>query len=190
MPRELILGPTSHYFYSQRLKLHYVDWGNPEAPPLLLVHGGRDHCRNWDWVAEDLRNDYHIIAPDLRGHGDSEWIGAGGYYHFADYAAVNCEFNFAFVNISVRTLGTANSNLRAGLENVSGVASAYDAGQAEFATDDRAVTSATPAISRLRRCRRRAPTIRYRPARRYRLPTPPGAAKARRASHSSSRQRL
>ena len=35
-------GPTSNSFVSQRLKLHYVDWGNEDAPPLLLVHGGRD----------------------------------------------------------------------------------------------------------------------------------------------------
>ena len=60
-----IIGPTSHYFYSQRLKLHYVDWGNPDKPLLVLVHGGRDHCRNWDWVALDLRQHFHIIAPDL-----------------------------------------------------------------------------------------------------------------------------
>lgn len=73
------MAPTSHYYYSQRLKLHYVDWGNPEAPPLLLVHGGRDHCRNWDWVAERLCGEYHIIAPDLRGHGDSQWAVGGGY---------------------------------------------------------------------------------------------------------------
>ncbi len=77
-------GPTSHYYYSQRLRLHYVDWGNPEAPPLLLVHGGRDHCRNWDWVARELRKDYHVIAPDLRGHGDSQWI-TGGTYNTLDY---------------------------------------------------------------------------------------------------------
>ena len=70
MPEQL-LGPTSQSFISQRLRLNYVDWGNPGAPPLILVHGGRDHCRNWDWVAADLRRDYHIIAPDLRGHGDS-----------------------------------------------------------------------------------------------------------------------
>ena len=35
-------SPTSHSYISQRLKLHYVDWGNPNAPPLLLIHGGRD----------------------------------------------------------------------------------------------------------------------------------------------------
>ena len=49
-------GPTSRHFISQRLRMHYVDWGNPTAPPLLLVHGGRDHCRNWDWVAQALRS--------------------------------------------------------------------------------------------------------------------------------------
>ena len=58
-----ITGPTSRIYFSQRLRLHYVDWGNPDAPPLLLVHGGRDHCRNWDWVAQALRGDWHIIAP-------------------------------------------------------------------------------------------------------------------------------
>src|SRR5882672_3889692 len=60
-------GPTSHTYFSQRLRLHYVDWGNAGKPPLLLIHGGRDHCRNWDWTAEALREDWHIIAPDLRG---------------------------------------------------------------------------------------------------------------------------
>ena len=79
-----IIGPTSHYFYSQRLKLHYVDWGNPGRPLLVLVHGGRDHCRNWDWVALELRDHFHIIAPDLRGHGDSDWA-VGGNYSMIDY---------------------------------------------------------------------------------------------------------
>jgi len=53
-------GPTSRIYFSQRLRLHYVDWGNPSAPPLLLVHGGRDHCRNWDWVATRLRQHWHM----------------------------------------------------------------------------------------------------------------------------------
>ena len=79
-----MLGPTSHSYFSQRLRLHYVDWGNPDAPPMILIHGGRDHCRNWDWVAERFRDDYHIIAPDLRGHGDSQWM-LGGSYNQIDY---------------------------------------------------------------------------------------------------------
>lgn len=78
------IGPSSQFYFSQRLRLHYVDWGNESAPPLLLVHGARDHCRNWDWVAAELRDRYHIIAPDLRGHGDSQWM-VGGTYEFNDY---------------------------------------------------------------------------------------------------------
>ncbi len=51
---------------------------------MLLIHGSRDHCRNWDWVALDLRHQYHVIAPDLRGHGDSDWA-IGGSYSMIDY---------------------------------------------------------------------------------------------------------
>ena len=72
-------GPTSHSFVSQRLRLHYNDWGNAGAPPLLLQHGGRDHSRSWDWVARELRRDWRVIAPDLRGHGDSAWSPNGTY---------------------------------------------------------------------------------------------------------------
>lgn len=72
-------GSTSNSYISQRLRLHYIDWGNRDAPPLILQHGGRDHCRSWDWVAEELRHDWHVIAPDLRGHGDSQWSPEGNY---------------------------------------------------------------------------------------------------------------
>src|SRR6516164_886165 len=72
-------GPTSRIYFSQRLRLHYVDWGNPGAPPVILLHGCRDHCRNWDWVATALRRDWHVLAPDLRGHGDSQWSPDGSY---------------------------------------------------------------------------------------------------------------
>lgn len=72
-------APTSHNYFSQHLKLSYVAWGAESAPPLLLIHGGRDHARNWDWVAARLASRYRIIAPDLRGHGDSDWALGGGY---------------------------------------------------------------------------------------------------------------
>jgi pimeloyl-ACP methyl ester carboxylesterase len=79
-----VIGPTSHFYVSHRLRLHYVDWGHAGAPPLVLVHGGRDHARSWDWVAHALRKDWHVIAPDLRGHGDSGWA-VGGMYAIADF---------------------------------------------------------------------------------------------------------
>src|SRR4051794_10300074 len=77
-------GPTSHSYFSQRLRLHYLDWGNREAPPLLLIHGNRDHAHNWDWTAARLQERYHIVAPDLRGHGDSQWS-AGSTYAPAEF---------------------------------------------------------------------------------------------------------
>lgn len=74
-----LTGPASHSYFSQRLRLHYADWGNADAPPLILLHGGEDHCRSWDWVAGELMADWHVIAPDLRGHGDSQWTADGNY---------------------------------------------------------------------------------------------------------------
>jgi pimeloyl-ACP methyl ester carboxylesterase len=79
-----LAGPTSHTYFSQRLRLHYLDWGNADAPPLLLVHGNRDHAHNWDWVAARFRHEYHVVAVDLRGHGDSQWA-AGSSYGMAEY---------------------------------------------------------------------------------------------------------
>jgi len=73
------LGPNSQTFISQRLRLNYFDWGNHDAPPLLLVHGGRDHARSWDWVAEQLSPHWHVVAMDHRGHGDSDWVSDGNY---------------------------------------------------------------------------------------------------------------
>src|SRR5258708_722476 len=69
--------PQSRYYQSQGLKLHVTDWGNPQAPPLLLVHGGLDHSRSWDHLPQALRADFHVVAPDLRGHGCSGWATAG-----------------------------------------------------------------------------------------------------------------
>ena len=101
-------GPTSRVYFSQRLRLHYVDWGNGGAPPLILLHGGQDHCRNWDWVAQRLRNDWHIIAPDLRGHGDSQWSATGSYTmagYIYDLAQLIDQQRLAPVTLIAHSLG-------------------------------------------------------------------------------------
>jgi pimeloyl-ACP methyl ester carboxylesterase len=78
------IAPADCYYESQGLKLHYADWGNDAAPLLVLIHGGRDHCRSWDETARALQPYFHIIAPDLRGHGDSDWA-KGSSYSLSDY---------------------------------------------------------------------------------------------------------
>ncbi len=84
MTHTLQLEPLSLFFHSHRLKLHYWDYGHNDRPPLVLVHGGLDHARSWDWVAATLRADYHVYALDLRGHGDSQWA-PGALYSVAEH---------------------------------------------------------------------------------------------------------
>ena len=79
------MEPESRYYTSQRLKLHYLRWGDEAKPPLILIHGTRDHARSWDRTVEALVDRYCVYAPDLRGHGDSEWA-QGGTYSIIDYA--------------------------------------------------------------------------------------------------------
>ncbi|MAI48815.1 MAG: alpha/beta hydrolase [Hyphomicrobiaceae bacterium TMED74] len=102
------IGPTSNFYTSQRLRLHYLDWGNPDAPPLILQHGGMDHGRSWDPVALALKDDWHVIVPELRGHGDSQWTPDGDYTMAAyvyDFAQLIHQQNLAPVTILAHSLG-------------------------------------------------------------------------------------
>lgn len=78
------MEPVSHFFYSHRLKLQFWDWGTEGKPVMILIHGGLDHARSWDWVARALRDDYHVYALDLRGHGNSAWA-PGALYSVAEH---------------------------------------------------------------------------------------------------------
>ena len=71
--------PKSYSITSLGSRIHYVDWGNTDRPSVLMIHGSRDHCRSWDLVANGLKDQYHMVAMDLRGHGDSEHIVGGTY---------------------------------------------------------------------------------------------------------------
>ncbi len=78
------MEPTSQYYYSHRLKLHFWDWGDNGRPNLVLIHGSRDHARSWDQVADAFSRQYRVVAPDLRGHGDSSWA-PGAMYSIPEY---------------------------------------------------------------------------------------------------------
>lgn len=81
--------PQAKYVDAQGLAIHYLEWGEPDGQPLVLVHGYLDLAYSWKaFVAalqERKQRPLWIVAPDCRGHGDSGWVGAGGYYHFPDY---------------------------------------------------------------------------------------------------------
>ncbi|HWP64882.1 MAG TPA: alpha/beta hydrolase [Candidatus Limnocylindria bacterium] len=79
--------PRSRFITANRLTHHLLEW-RPDGPVVLLLHGFLEHAHAWDFVAPRLAAaGFRAMALDWRGHGDSEWVGAGGYYHFADYAA-------------------------------------------------------------------------------------------------------
>jgi pimeloyl-ACP methyl ester carboxylesterase len=116
--------PISRYYVSQRLKLHYAVWGGEAKPPLLLIHGNRDHARTWDAVAKRLCGDYCVYAVDLRGHGDSEWS-VGSQYSMPEFvldvAMLGQELNRYPLTIVGHSLGGAVTLNYAGIfpQNVS-----------------------------------------------------------------------
>jgi pimeloyl-ACP methyl ester carboxylesterase len=58
------------------LELRVHEWGDPQAPPLLLLHGMFDHGRGFDRLAPLLARRFRVLALDARGHGDSQWADA------------------------------------------------------------------------------------------------------------------
>ncbi|MCP4084962.1 MAG: alpha/beta hydrolase [Actinomycetia bacterium] len=54
-------------------RFHYLEWGNPEAQSVLLLHGSNQSAHSWDLVSLHLADRFHVFALDQRGHGDSEW---------------------------------------------------------------------------------------------------------------------
>jgi len=61
------------------LRLHYLEWGDPSGPPMILLHGIARHAHTFDHIARAFAGDHHVIALDMRGHGDSAWSPAGAY---------------------------------------------------------------------------------------------------------------
>ncbi|MBS0644388.1 MAG: alpha/beta hydrolase [Proteobacteria bacterium] len=57
----------------RRMRFHFLEWGDPSAPPIVLLHGGHQSAHSWDLVSLHLAQNYHVLALDQRGHGDTEW---------------------------------------------------------------------------------------------------------------------
>jgi molybdate transport system substrate-binding protein len=61
------------------LRIHYLDWGSSGKQPLILLHGIGRVARTFDHVVSHLNERYHVMAVDMRGHGDSGWDPSGAY---------------------------------------------------------------------------------------------------------------
>lgn len=108
---EVIL-PESRHLVVDGTRLHLLDWGTPGHPPILFLHGGALSARTWDVVCLGLRGEYHCVALDQRGHGDSEWSPIMDYApeaHGRDIDGVLDALGFDRVVLVGQSMGGLNS---------------------------------------------------------------------------------
>src|SRR5580700_1569860 len=79
------LQPTAKFLTVNGLRLRTLEWGRPGALPIVCVHGYTSSAEAFNAVARRLQDRAHIIAMDVRGHGESAWSPDGGY-QYADQA--------------------------------------------------------------------------------------------------------
>src|SRR5712691_4602285 len=75
---EVVL-PNEKTVLIDKLRFRYLDWGNEGLRPLLFLHGGALTAHTWDLCCLALRDEFHCIALDQRGHGDSDWAPDADY---------------------------------------------------------------------------------------------------------------
>ena len=83
--------PQSHTLTVNDLTLHYLEWGEADAPPIVCVHGYTGSADAFNALARHLHDRYRILAFDVRGHGESAWSPTGAY-RYADQASDLAEF--------------------------------------------------------------------------------------------------
>jgi len=84
-------GERTSRIASGALTIHVREWGDPDAPPMVLLHGLRGYSGTWRTLASALADRWRMIAFDARGRGESDWDPGRNYYtdaYVADLAAV------------------------------------------------------------------------------------------------------
>ncbi|MCC8955248.1 alpha/beta hydrolase [Bradyrhizobium sp. Pear77] len=146
--------------------IHLLDWGG-EGPPAVLLHGGALTAQTWDYVAVALRDDFRLLALDMRGHGASDWTDA---YTIESYAkdlvavldglqierahiagmslggTVGCEFalcyperteSLAMIDVVSRPVFAATARMRAFISDFPGAATVDDVVEMALAVSPR-----------------------------------------------------
>ena len=75
---------TDHVVEVAGVPIHYLDWGTPGLPGLVLVHGGAAHAHWWTFLGPFFAEDWHVVALDLSGHGDSGHRSEYGHETWSD----------------------------------------------------------------------------------------------------------
>ncbi len=106
---EGISPPEDKFIEVNGLKLHYLDWGNEKEPVLVLLHGLCGNAHYWDFFAERMNNDYHILALDQRGHGDSDHAeNYGPRYYVTDLEEFAAKLGLDKIHLAGHSMGGIN----------------------------------------------------------------------------------
>ena len=74
-----VILPSEHDVSVGRLRFRYLDWGTKGLRPILFLHGGALTAHTWDLCCLALRDEFHCVALDQRGHGDTDWAPDADY---------------------------------------------------------------------------------------------------------------
>jgi len=110
-------APSDRFLTVNGLRLHLVDWGGT-GPPLILLHGIARHAHTFDHIAPELGRKYHVLALDMRGHGDSAWSAEGAYLvedYVKDLEALVDQLRFTKVSLLGNSTGGRVAQVYAGL---------------------------------------------------------------------------
>ncbi len=101
----------THRFIVNGLALNCLDYGGEGKPPILFLHGGSAHAHWWDFVAPAFVGDFHVLALDQRGHGESEWADEWAYasrHYVSDLDQVICTWGFGAPILVGHSMGAHN----------------------------------------------------------------------------------
>ena len=79
----------THFLALRGIQYCVRTWGDPKAKPLVMLHGWMDVAASYQFVVDELQQDWYVIAPDWRGFGRTDWCSenSGGTYWYPDYLA-------------------------------------------------------------------------------------------------------
>ena len=109
---------ADRFVLANGLRLHYLEWGDPAKPAMILLHGIARHAHTFDHVAPAFARDHHVFALDMRGHGDSAWSPEGAYLvedYAKDLAAVVEQLNLRNVVLLGNSTGGRVVQVYAGM---------------------------------------------------------------------------
>ena len=104
--------PTDREVHVNGIRLHYLDWGNEDKPPMLLLHGRTNSAHTWDFTSLAFHDSFHVMALNQRGHGDSDWSPDGNYSvdtHIPDIEAFVQALDIWSVHLIGHSMGGRNA---------------------------------------------------------------------------------